>query len=366
MICDQLCDNIESLFDIFNLEYKLNNKMYTMSCPIHGGDNPSALNIYHTGDNYRGNWVCRTHGCEKIFKPSIIGFIRGILSVERYDWQVGQTTLCPFNEAVQFALSFLKQSLKDFKVSKVSQEKTRFTQIVQKITNQIDNSTTKLNRSYVLSSLKIPATYYIDRGYSIDILKKYDVGLCDTPGKEMENRVVAPIYTDDHRFVVGCTGRSIHEKCQTCGSYHDTQIGCPKSEDLWKYSKWKHNFGFKSQNYLYNFWYAKQHILESSTAILVESPGNVWRLEENGIHNSLAMFGCVLSDRQKIILDSSGAMNIIVLTDNDEAGRQAAMQIKAKCAKTYKIYIPQIHKPDVGEMTPEEIQKEIKDFMVNI
>ncbi|NDC71851.1 MAG: hypothetical protein EBZ62_00150, partial [Sphingobacteriia bacterium] len=38
--------------------------------------------------------------------------------------------------------------------------------------------------------------------------------------------------------------------------------------------------------------------LKSHTAIIVESPGNVWRLEENGIHNSVALFGSSLSDRQ--------------------------------------------------------------------
>ena len=68
LICDDLCDNIELLFDYLKVEdYRLNNRMYMMKCPIHGGDNTSALNIYHLGDTYRGNWTCRTHGCEKTF-----------------------------------------------------------------------------------------------------------------------------------------------------------------------------------------------------------------------------------------------------------------------------------------------------------
>jgi DNA primase len=113
-------------------------------------------------------------------------------------------------------------------------------------------------------------------------------------------------------------------------------------------------------------WFAKEHILKSSTAILVESPGNVWRLEENNIHNSVAIFGSSLSDKQKMLLDSSGAMNLVILTDNDEAGRKAAEQIKTKCQNTYRVFIPQISKPDVAEMTSEEINQEIKSILGKI
>lgn len=368
LVCDSLCDNIEDLFDVFHLDAKLNQKMYTMCCPVHGGDNPSAFNIYHTGDRYRGNWTCRTHGCEKIFKPSIIGFIRALLSIEKYDWQPNdnETKMCPFGEAIEFALNFLNKNLKDFKVSKTLQEKNRFSQIVENISNKNENQTKAIKREYALSSLAIPAQYYIDRGYTKEILEKYDIGLCIKKDKEMYDRVVAPIYTDDHKFVVGCTGRSVYNKCGSCGSFHNPTVDCPDPTQLWKYSKWKHNSGLKSQNHLYNFWFAKEHIYKTSTAILVESPGNVWKLEENNIHNSVAIFGCSLSDRQKVILDSSGAMNIVILTDNDEAGYKAAEQIKKKCEKTYNIYQPQISKTDIGEMTSEEINNQIKTFLETI
>ena len=95
-------------------------------------------------------------------------------------------------------------------------------------------------------------------------------------------------------------------------------------------------------------------------AILVESPGNVWKLEENGIHNSLAIFGSSLSDRQKILLDSSGAMVVVILTDNDDAGHKAAEQIKTKCKNTYRVFHFQISKNDVADMNSEEINNEIK------
>jgi DNA primase len=194
-------------------------------------------------------------------------------------------------------------------------------------------------------------------------LDKYDVGLCNKPEKEMYNRAVAPIYDIDHKYMVGCTGRSIFNKCDQCSCFHDSNHGCPEIEDRWKYCKWKHNYQFKSQNHLYNLWYAKKYILESYKVILVESPGNVWKLEENGIHNSVALFGSSLSDKQKILLDGSGAMTIISIMDSDDAGIKALDIIRNKCKNTYNIIDIKISKPDIADMTNEEIEKEIKAYL---
>lgn len=366
IISDELCDNIESLFDHFGLDYKTNYKMISMSCPIHGGDNSSALNIYPEGETYRGNWVCRTHNCEKIFKSSILGFIRGIISNQKYNWAKNGDEMCSFVEVIEFATKFLNKDFKDIKVSKTSREKQQFANVVNYLNSSVASQKSTVTREQIIKSLDIPSQYYLDRNYTKEILTKYDVGLCSKIGKEMHDRVVVPVYDNDYKYMVGCTGRSIHEKCDKCKAHHNHNTDCPSPENSWKYCKWKHNLDFKSQNHLYNFWFAKDHIMQSSTAIIVESPGNVWRLEENNIHNSVAIFGSSLSDRQKILLDSSGAMNLVILTDNDEAGRKAAEQIKLKCQNTYRIFIPTISKNDVGEMNSEEINNEIKAYLERI
>ena len=363
VLCDDLCDEIESLLDHFDLDYKSNGKMMSMCCPIHGGDNPSAISLYYTGDNYRGNWKCRTHNCEKIFKGSIIGFIRGIISAKKYKWEKSGDKFCSFKEAVDFASKFLNKDLNTIKISGSEKNKKTFAALVGYIHNEKEKQTKSIKRESIVKSLSIPAQYFIDRRYSSEILQKYDVGLCEKSGKEMSARVVVPIYDNDYQYMVGCSGRSIFEQCKKCGSYHNPNQSCPEENQRWIYSKWRHSKDFKSQNHLYNFWFAKEHIMSSATAIIVESPGNVWRLEENGIHNSVAIFGSSMSDRQKVLLDSSGAMNLVVLTDNDEAGKKAADQIKQKCQNTYKIYIPTISKGDIGEMNSDEIDNEIKPLL---
>jgi 5S rRNA maturation endonuclease (ribonuclease M5) len=364
IVCDHLCDSIEPLLDHFGIEYKNNSKMISMSCPIHGGDNESALNIYPEGETYRGNWKCRTHNCEQEFKSSIIGFIRGIISRQKYNWQKPGDRACPFNEALDYALMFINKDIKDIKISKGDRDKKSFTNIVNYISDKEDIKNSYITRNQIIKSIEIPAQYYINRSYSPEILKKYDVGLCSKSGKPMSNRVVVPIYDNDYKYMVGCTGRSIFEKCSNCNSYHDNQ--CPDTDNRWLYPKWKHSTDFKSQNYLYNFWFAQKFILETQTAIIVESPGNVWRLEENYIHNSVGIFGSSMSDRQKMLLDSSGAMNIIVLTDNDEAGRKAADQIYNKCKNTYRVFIPTISANDVGEMSQEQLNVEIKEYIKKV
>jgi DNA primase len=182
----------------------------------------------------------------------------------------------------------------------------------------------------------------------------------------MSNRVVAPVYDITGQYVVGCTGRSIFEKCGECKYHHDHNHSCPSKEEGYKYSKWKHSNGFKCQNHLYNLWFSKEYIKKDHIVIIVESPGNVWRLEENDIHNSVAIFGSSMSDRQKLLLDSSGAMKIVILTDNDDAGKKAAENIIEKCQKTYQIYTPTISKSDIGEMTSDEINKQIKEYLKSI
>lgn len=364
ILCDNLCDQIDSLFEVLDIHnIKQNGRMLVGCCPIHDGDNASAFNLYPDGENYRGNWKCRTHNCDKIFRGSIIGFIRGVLSNRKYNWKTDGDKIVSFNETIKFIEDFLGHNLDSIKVSKQEIEKRTFISVVKNIVNNEIDNLPKISRNNIRNSLQVPSNYFIQRGFDAKILDKYDVGLCDKPEKEMYNRAVAPIYDIDYKYMVGCTGRSIFDKCQYCGSFHNPNHSCPTLEDKWKYSKWKHNYQFKSQNHLYNLWYAKKYILESSKVILVESPGNVWKLEENGIHNSVALFGSSLSDKQKILLDGSGAMTIISIMDNDEAGIKALDIIKNKCRNTYNIININISKPDIAEMNSDEIEKEIKIYL---
>jgi 5S rRNA maturation endonuclease (ribonuclease M5) len=355
-ICDHLCDNLDNICELFNLDCRYSPKMLTMCCPIHGGDNPSALNLYHVGEDYKGNWICRTHHCEEIFQPSLIGFLRGILSVTEKNWSKEGDEMYPFNQTLDFALKILKKDIKDLKVKTTDREKRIFTKNIHTIAEVKDNSNHTITRNIIRKTLQIPATYYVNRNFSKDILDKYDIGTCNNPNKEMFERVVVPIYDPEYSYMVGCTGRSIHEKCNKCNYYHDSDKKCVDGTYAWKYSKWKHNKTFKSKDHLYNLWFAKKYISQTGKAIIVESPGNVWRLEEAGIHNSVGIFGTSLGDKQKLLLDCSGAMSLIVILDPDEAGQEGVKKIRQKCSRTYNISTISLSNKDIADMSVEEVQ----------
>ncbi len=354
---------LEDLLEYFGLEFRKAKRFYVGCCPIHGGSKKSSFNIFHSGDEIIGNWRCFSHGCHDHFHPTIIGFVRGYLSRTKYGWldKKDFDKQCPFHEAVDFLIKFTgSKDIRSLTIDYMAIEQQKFSSHMQNIYARDEpKKTLELPRETVVRSLDIPAEYFISRGFSREVLDKYDVGLCTTPGREMTMRAVAPIYNDEGDTVIGCTGRAIFDMCPICESYHNPTHECPKDYNLWKFCKWRHNYGFKGENYLYNFWFAKDHIAELNIAILVESPGNVWRLEESGIHIGLGTFGAHLTDCQRFILDRSGALALILLTDPDEAGRLAAKAIRESCGSTYSIYEPRLSERDVADNSVALVQEKL-------
>jgi DNA primase len=93
--------------------------------------------------------------------------------------------------------------------------------------------------------------------------------------------------------------------------------------------------------------------------VLVEGPGCVWKLEMAGVDYAVAMFGSELSDQQQVLLEMSGAMNVVVLTDMDEAGMVCRQAIKMKLGRSFRVYSPLLKGNDVGEMTVQQIRSDI-------
>lgn len=79
---------------------------------------------------------CRTHKCEETFKGSIIGFIRGCLSQSKFGWNKPGDDVCSFQEAIDFATSFLKEDLDSFKTSNKNIEKNNFVNTVKYISTE--------------------------------------------------------------------------------------------------------------------------------------------------------------------------------------------------------------------------------------
>ena len=332
VLSEKLSDRIIDILDHFEISYTEQDEWIYCPCPVHGGDKKDGVSIRQS-DIFPNQivWSCWTHHCEKQYVNSILGLLRGILSREA-EKDVG------FMDAVSFGFKFLNFSPDDIKVAAGQKDKSNFIRCANSIFKEKKQVKKNVTREMVVSSLHGPVEYYLNRGFKESTLNFFDVGICKDPSKPMYNRIVVPVYDDEHKYMTGCIGRSLEEKPST--------------------HKWINSKGLNTGDFLYNYWNAKDFIEETNSVVLVEGQGDVWRLHEAGIRNCVGMFGCYLSDYQRIILERSGALNLIILTDSDEAGRDASARIRGQCERLFNIYAPDIspHK-DVGEMSVCEIQE---------
>lgn len=348
-----LCENIELIFHRLKLDFELCGTKYVGCCPIHGGDNENGCVIYPSGERMCGYWRCHTHGCEKIFRPTIIGFIRGLISTKLYHWTRYNEQMATFPETIEIIGKICTYIEKNKDSIIYKRQKTHVKKTLQ-------NKLYTLSREQVRERLEIPAPYFLKRGFSQEILDKYDVGTCMNKESAMKYRTVVPVYNYKGNNLVGCQGRSIFEKCPECKLFHHIKSPCPEKKLKHLYFKWRNSKGFYTTEHLYNLWFAKDFIRDTKTTILVESMGNVWRLEEAGYHNSVGLFGINFDIKQHMLLSKLDVRNLIIIFDNDEhkAGQHGAEKIY----NDYKNYFNSIDiivppKKDVGEMSIEEVRK---------
>lgn len=335
-VCNQLSDRISDLLQAFNVKYEELDNRFTFCCPVHSGDNPNGACIFKDGTKSRGNWVCWTHGCQEKYGALILGFIKGALEKRH-----GRTFL--FGEAIDFALKFLKKEAIDIPDEPELYTVHRINQLNEIMAPSVKRQVPYVDRSIVLSELNIPSQYFLGRGYSAEILTEFDVGDCYKFGKLMNGRAVAPVYNSDYHYV-GCSGRTT-------------------AADVKKF-KWINSKDFKTNEYLYGLWIAQPYIESSKTVILVEGQGDVWRMHEAGLRNTVGIFGSDLSDFQLEELEKLLIFDVIVLTDMDEAGRKAAASIVKKCGNRFNMIVPKLSNyKDVGEMTVEQIKEELGAFI---
>ena len=179
----------------------------------------------------------------------------------------------------------------------------------------------------------------MSRGFEGKTLEYFEVGDCEDKASKMYNRAIVPIHNDDGSKIIATIGRSVKE--HKIPKFLIEPKGVAKS------------------NILYNLHRAKPHIEKCHAAIIVEGQGDVWRLYEAGIFNAVGMFGKSLSSYQINKLNKLPITTVIVLTDSDQAGKDAKVQIKRDIGRMYRLIFPKISKKDIGDMSVKQIQNQI-------
>lgn len=338
---------LPDLLKHFNVDSTEYSNMYAGCCPIHDGDNISAFNIYKN----TGRWYCRSHGCHEVFRSTLIGLVRGLLSNQKHNWRHVSDKTVSFEVTMRFIKKFL-----------ANREDLQPVQRTKSVTYNIPPSVElDLSIGDFMSQVECPPQYYLKRGFSREVLEYFKVGLFKKYNHPAHNRILVPILSNNNKKVIGYTGRSIYDKCYVCGGYHEIGNKCadPKTNP-WAFQKWKHNKGFRKTDYLYNFWNSQTFIEDFKEIIIVEGPSDVWKLQESQIYNSVGIFGSSLSYKQKELINSLDVPNIKVITDNDEAGHKCYKKIVEQLP-SHSIVKLTPPRNDLGDMTKEEIRKLITD-----
>jgi 5S rRNA maturation endonuclease (ribonuclease M5) len=326
---------IFDLFEFFGItDYYESNNLLISSCPIHDGNNSTAfnINIDEYNEEHYGKWFCNTKGCHNDKPGKDILSLVWMLLEKKYKKEIA------FPEVVKFCNKFCADVIiDDSGINAIKNDV--FDKLIKLQSRKIlKENSSKIRRDVVRSRLKFPATFYINRGFSEEALNEFDVGLCTNPKSQMYQRIVFPVYDENDEFMVGCTGRTI------CDS--------PR--------KWINQKGFNKSNFLYNYGKAIEHIRTAETIILVEGQGDVIRLWESGIRNAVGMFGSKISDSQEFLIQKTGVSNIVIMSDNDQAGDICSKDITERLKYLFNIYTINLPKNDIGDMSIDEINNTIK------
>ena len=114
-----ISENIDVILSHFGITLNQTDAYLVGSCPIHGGDNTTAFNIFTSGHTFVGNWICYTHHCEKSFVNNAIGFIRGLISHHQYNWSKNGDKTASFSETLKLITKLYDLSVDSKLKSKV-------------------------------------------------------------------------------------------------------------------------------------------------------------------------------------------------------------------------------------------------------
>jgi 5S rRNA maturation endonuclease (ribonuclease M5) len=319
-------DRLEDLLGELGCRFHSCSKVgFRGQCPVHGGDGYNFL-VREGGDTLPISWVCFSHHCEQEFKPSVLGLVRGALTFMEGK-PVGMT------QAERWLRQFLGRTPRPGEQGSPIRPQPR-----------VWPTGPSWSREQVRAQLQIPSPYFLARGYDPHILNFMDVGHSAKLGKS-----IVPLYDDDGQRCIGYYARSELPKCVLCGNCHAVGRACQEGEPRWSVMP-----GFAKSCHLYNYHRARQW---DDFTLLVEGPGDVWRVKESS-YQAVALLGTELFDWQVIQLSHCGR-HILVVMDNDDAGREAEHRIvnqlnrvRVACAA---LRIPSQYK-DLGEMPKSEVR----------
>lgn len=142
-----------------------------------------------------------------------------------------------------------------------------------------------------------PQEYMLNRGFSVETLRFFEIGLSLKEG----DLVTYPVHVPDGTQVCGVVGRGFREK------------------------RFKNSTNLPKSRILFNLHRARRH---SSTVIVTESGFDAMMIHQAGFPNVVATLGANIPSGQLELLERNFT-KIIVFSDNDEAGDAMFEEIRS-------------------------------------
>lgn len=306
-------ENIGILLEHFGIkDYKDLGNRIVSSCPIHGGDNQNAFSFFKDDGRFVANWKCFTHECHTKFSPNTLGLVKGLLSTRK------------LSNDNKDAIRLLKSL---YNLTDGAGPSFRIDPLFR-----IQPERQKEVKDIVRPIVTVPSEYFLGRGFKAETLERFEVGDCRDYKSKMVNRAVVPFFKGGR--YVGCAGRSLSKKCESCNGYHDGEC----TDITERYSKWKNSDDLDADNLLYNFWNAQEAINATRTAIAVEGQGDVWKLIEAGYENTIGKIGVSFKEGQRNLLYQCVISNLIIIADPGNAGADSLVKDKRQLSRMFNIY----------------------------
>lgn len=313
--------DVELLLSSLDIDYEVLGDNIYSTCPVHeDSDNNRAFSL----STDKQMWRCWTRDCQNEYGNDVFGLIQGVLS-KKYGRDVG------FKEALDWTCKILNVDSKKLEIDK-EQEPSAFVKLVTMFSSRERFVPTPTENSY---NLIHPSDYFLSRGFSEETLLHFEVGDCYERSSPMSQRAVIPIHNDDGSIIVAHIGRSVKE---------------------YRTPKFLFTKGFDKRHFLYNYHRAIHRALEASCLFITEGQGDVWKLYESGVDNVVSIFGKSLSEQQQKKIQRSGVTRLVILTDNDQAGRESKTQLYRQLNRMFKLEFPRLSHKDIGDMNVDQIK----------
>ena len=316
-----LKENISVVFEKLGIECDNTGNFISCKCPIHDGDSDRSFSYYKNG-----KWICWTSNCHQEFGNDIFGLIRGVLHKKGEDYQF---------------VDVLKWVTSTFNIKATGFVPNKEVDLLTYLQGIYSNNTTKppeIDNNF--KDVVIPSEYFVkQRMYDPKTLTYFNIGDSLLKTGISRYRAVIPVHNDDGMKVIANLYRSTKD---------------------WLEPKFLVDKSFQKTNYLYNYHRAAEKIKEKNVAFIVEGSGDVWRMYEAGVMNCVSLMGKEFSQAQRQKIDNLCVTNLIILLDNDTAGRESKTLIMRNLGRYYNLIFPRFSsKKDIGKMSPQYIKENI-------